>query len=201
MTSTRILLVRHGQSEWNASGRWQGWADPPLTSLGRRQANAAAEMVGSVDAVVTSDLIRATETAAIISETIGVGPVLVEERLRERDVGEWTGLTHDEIEETWPGLLAIRPLQPPGGESRNQVMDRVLKGLDAISTAYPGGEVLVIAHGGVIRNLERHLGAEPASLPNLGGVQITIHESRLVLGERLLLLNPDDHITTTPHQL
>ncbi|MGK2957355.1 MAG: histidine phosphatase family protein [Acidimicrobiales bacterium] len=201
MTSTRILLVRHGQSEWNASGRWQGWADPPLTSLGRRQANAAAEMVGSVDAVVASDLIRATETAAIISEVIGVGPVLVEERLRERDVGEWTGLTHDEIEETWPGLLSIRPLQPPGGESRDQVMDRVLKGLDTISTAYPGGEVLVIAHGGVIRNLERHLGAEPASLPNLGGVQITIHESRLVLGERLLLLNPDDHITTTPHQL
>ncbi len=201
MTPTRILLIRHGQSEWNASGRWQGWADPPLTSLGRRQANAAAARIGSVDAVFASDLVRAAETAAIISESIGVGPVIVEARLRERDVGAWTGLTHVEIDAGWPGMLAVRPLQPPDGESREQVMDRVLDGLDAVAAAYPGGEVLVIAHGGVIRNLERHLGVEPASLPNLGGVHLTVHEDRLVMGERLLLLDPNDHITTTPHQL
>ncbi len=201
MTPTRILLIRHGQSEWNASGRWQGWADPPLTSLGRRQANVAAERIGALDAIFASDLVRAAETAAIISESIGVGPVIVEARLRERDVGAWTGLTHAEIEQGWPGMLALRPLQPPEGESREQVMERVLLGLDSIAASYPGGEVLVIAHGGVIRNLERHLGVEPASLPNLGGVHLTVHENHLVMGERLLLLDPDDHITTTPHQL
>lgn len=201
MSQTRILLIRHGQSEWNASGRWQGWADPPLSSLGRRQAHGAAEFVGSIDAIVSSDLIRATETAVIISEAIGVGPVIVDERLRERDIGEWTGLTHAEIEEGWPGRLAMRPFHPPGGEHRDQVIERVLKGLSDVAISHRGGEVLVIAHGGVIRNLERHLGTDPATLPNLGGVELIFNKDQMILGERLLLLDPGKDITTTPYQL
>lgn len=200
MTSTRILLVRHGQSEWNASGRWQGWADPPLTTLGRRQAHAAGERLGSVDAIFSSDLARAAETAAIISESVGIGPVTVEPRLRERDIGAWTGLTHAEIEQGWPGLLDIRPFQPPEGETREQVTSRVLEALDEIVANHSGGQVLVVAHGGVIRNLERHLGVEPESLPNLGGVHLSISSQRLTMGERIVLLDPDDEITTLPHQ-
>src|SRR3546814_7398309 len=74
----RVLLVRHGQSEWNATGRWQGQADPPLTDLGRAQAHHAARSLGVVDAIVASDLQRAADTALIISGALGVGPVVLE---------------------------------------------------------------------------------------------------------------------------
>src|SRR5690349_6102426 len=94
---TPILLVRHGQSEWNAQGRWQGQADPPLSELGRQQAFSASRKIGSVDVIVASDLERALHTAQIISGQIGVGPVIVEPLFRERDAGEWSGLTREEI--------------------------------------------------------------------------------------------------------
>src|SRR3954452_11777953 len=83
MLMARLLLVRHGQSEWNAVGRWQGQADPPLTELGRAQARAAARAIGELDAVFSSDLRRARETAEVIAECIGVGPVISDAGLRE----------------------------------------------------------------------------------------------------------------------
>src|SRR5207302_10768657 len=103
---TRLLLVRHGESEWNAVGRWQGWADPPLSELGQRQAAVAARAVGAVDAIVSSDLQRASQTAAIIAGELGIGPVVVDVALRERAAGTSTGLTRDEIDEQFPGSLA-----------------------------------------------------------------------------------------------
>src|SRR3954471_3985163 len=136
MTTTRLLLVRHGQSEWNAQGRWQGQADPPLTDLGRAQARAAARSVGSVDGIFASELQRATETAAIIAEELGLGPVLIDEGLRERDAGAWSGLTRDEIHERFPGYLpddrhrafapneASSPQRPPGWESDEHLLAR-----------------------------------------------------------------------------
>src|SRR5438270_7968282 len=129
LMTSRVLLVRHGQSEWNALGRWQGQADPPLSDLGRDQARAAARALGAVDAVFASDLQRATETAHIIAGALGIGPVLIDERLRERDAGEWSGLTRDEIHERYPGYLPDdrhrtfapdpdgEPRRPPGWES------------------------------------------------------------------------------------
>src|SRR3954465_8515375 len=101
MVTTRVLMVRHGQSTWNALGRWQGQADPPLSDLGRDQARAAARALGAMDAVFAPDLHRATETAHIIATDLGIGPVLIDERLRERDAGEWSGLTRDEIHERY----------------------------------------------------------------------------------------------------
>ena len=86
---TRLLLVRHGQSEWNAVGRWQGKADPELTDFGRQQAFHAAQRIGSVDVIVASPLVRAFETAQIISSQIGVGPIVIDPDLMERDAGEW----------------------------------------------------------------------------------------------------------------
>jgi probable phosphoglycerate mutase len=94
---TRLLMVRHGQSTWNADGRWQGHADAPLSVLGEAQAAAAAEAIGDIDVVVASDLARARRTAEIIADALGVGPALVDARLRERDAGAWTGLTRHEI--------------------------------------------------------------------------------------------------------
>ena len=112
-----LLLARHGQSEWNAAGRWQGQADPPLSDLGRAQARAAGRQAGSFDAIFASDLERALHTATIISEALGVSPVVVDPRLKERDAGEFSGLTRDEIEERFPGALAARRW-PPGWGSR-----------------------------------------------------------------------------------
>ena len=99
----RVLVIRHGQSEWNALRRWQGQADPPLTDLGLHQAAHAAQHVGAVDAIVASDLERSRITAEIVAEAIGVGPVEIDPGFKERDAGEWQGLTPDEIDEAWPG--------------------------------------------------------------------------------------------------
>ena len=197
----RLLLVRHGQSEWNASGRWQGWADPPLTDLGRHQARVASEMVGSVDVLLSSDLERARETAEIIGEGIGVGPVVVDPGLRERHVGADPGLTRGAIEERWPGHLASYA-DPPGGETREQVVARVLDAVGRLAERFAGADVLAVSHGGVIRYLERHHGEERPPLPNLAGVEVTVGpEGRVSVGERLLLIDPDDAPVTVPRQL
>src|SRR5689334_12745091 len=131
----RLLLVRHGESEWNADGRWQGQADPPLSDLGRRQARNAAAHVGAVDAIVASPLERARVTAETISEALGVGPVLVEPDLMERHAGEWQGLTRAQIEEQYPGYLDSHGpdrLRPPGWEHEPELLARVLGVIERI---------------------------------------------------------------------
>jgi broad specificity phosphatase PhoE len=202
---TRILLIRHGESEWNASGRWQGWADPDLSELGRQQAWEASRSVGAVDVIVSSDLQRAMQTALIISEAIGIGPVQVEPGLRERDVGEWSGLTKVEIEERWPGTYEAWRTggmpSPPGGEDNDVIMERVTAGLRRIAVELDGAEVLAVAHGGVIRLLERRHGIEsPPPCPNLGGVVVDVDGDTLTIGDRILLLDPStDHVTAPPN--
>jgi broad specificity phosphatase PhoE len=195
---TSMLLVRHGQSEWNATGRWQGQADPPLSDLGRQQALDAAARVGSVDVVVSSGLMRALETARIIADQVGVGPVVVEPDLRERHVGEWSGLTHVEIEAAYPGHLADGR-RPPGWEHDDDAVARLRGALDRIHAEYEGADVLVLSHGGVIRALEIALGGPSDRLPNLGGRQLTHRGDRLVLGERVLLVDAD--VATVPTQI
>lgn len=194
----RLLLARHGQSEWNAVGRWQGQADPALSDVGRRQAGLAAERLGSVDAIVASDLERAQHTAAIISELLGEGPVLVEGALRERDAGEWSGLTKAEIEQEWPGYLDDRQ-RPPGFEEEEPFLERILAAIGRIHERVEGGDVLAVTHGGVIYAIERHLGAGFERIPNLGARWITVDGDGLALGERFVLIDPHD--ATVPDQL
>jgi broad specificity phosphatase PhoE len=195
---TRVLLVRHGQSEWNAAGRWQGQADPPLSDLGRLQAREAARTVGAIDAIWSSDLQRAAETAIIIGDRIGVGPVVVDDRLRERDAGEWTGLTRTQIEERNPGFLADGN-RPPGWEPDRDLLGRAGATLASIAGAAPGGEVLVVTHAGVVFAVERHLGAEHTRLANTEGRWVTLAGDDLRLGERVVLAEPDD--VTVPGQM
>lgn len=193
---TRLLLVRHGESEWNAVGRWQGWADPPLSELGRRQATVAARAVGAVDAVVASDLQRARATAEIIAGELGVGPVVVDAALRERDAGAWTGLTRAEIHASWPGYLD-RGERPPGYEDDDALLERVVPALRALEAA--GEAVLVVTHGGVIGAVDRLLGATHARTPNLGGRVVDVVGGRFVPGEPLLLVDEHDvHVTAPP---
>jgi probable phosphoglycerate mutase len=191
----RVLLVRHGQSEWNAIGRWQGQADPPLSDLGGLQAREAAQAVGAVDAVWSSDLQRAVGTAHIIAEHIGVGPVVVDPDLRERDAGDFSGLTRAEIDARFPGYLAARR-RPPGWEPDAHLLARALDALHRIAVAVPGGDVLVITHGGLIYSIEEHLGADHARIANAEGRWVEVGRDRLRLGERILLAAPED--TTVP---
>jgi broad specificity phosphatase PhoE len=201
--STRVLLVRHGQSTWNADARWQGQADPPLSALGEQQAVDAARHVHGVDALWSSDLHRARRTAELIGEHLALG-VHVEARLRERHAGEWQGRTRDEIEERWPGYLAAGR-RPPGFEPDDALLDRVLAALTELRRAHEGGSVLVVTHGGIVRTVERHLGDEVGGLlPNLGGRWITMASEAndgagWALGERVLLL--EDVPVTRPEQL
>jgi probable phosphoglycerate mutase len=201
---TRLLLVRHGESTWNASGRWQGQADPPLSALGEQQARDAARQVAGVDALWASDLARARRTAEIIAEHLGLD-VRVDPRLRERDAGEWQGRTRAEIEERWPGHLASGR-RPPGYEPDDVLLARALDAIAHIATAHAGRSVLVVAHGGVVRTLERHLGEEREGLlPNLGGRWVLLEgepearSSRWSLGDRVVLLESVD--VTTPEQI
>jgi probable phosphoglycerate mutase len=195
---THLLLVRHGQSEWNAQGRWQGQADPPLTELGAQQAADAAERLGAIDAIWASDLERAAATAAIVGERLGVG-VVVDPRFRERHAGEWEGLTRAEIDEGWPGYLADGR-RPTGWEHRAELVGRALDGCVAVAHALPGAHVLVVTHGGVVRALEHHLGAtDDDLLPNLGGRWVTAGRSGLTLRDRVVLL--DDAEVTRPQQI
>jgi probable phosphoglycerate mutase len=187
---TRVLALRHGESEWNAVGRWQGQEDPPLTETGLLQAVAAGEQLGTFDAVWSSTLQRAAHTAAIISEAIGVGPVLTEPGLMEAGFGPWQGLTIAEIEVGWPGYLADHR-RPNGAEEPAAVAARAAQALCRISAATPGGEVLVVTHAGLIRTLRRALDAPDIRFSNLGGCWFMVHDDgRVTAGEPVQLVEP-----------
>jgi probable phosphoglycerate mutase len=189
---TRILTIRHGESEWNAIGRWQGQEDPPLTDAGMLQAVAAAEVLGTFDAVWASTLQRAANTAAIIAEAIGIGPVQLDPDLMENAFGPWQGLTISEIEEGWPNYLAEHR-RPPGAEQPEEVTERGLRALRRIAGEHPGGEVLVVTHGGLMRTLRRALGGNDDQMrfTNLGGCWFHVHpDGRVVAGDPVHLIEP-----------
>ena len=187
---TRLLALRHGESEWNAVGRWQGQADPPLTEAGLLQAVAAGQQLGTFDAVWASTLQRAAYTAAIISEAIGVGPVQTHPGLMEAAFGPWQGLTVAEIEAGWPGYLADHR-RPDGAEPPDVVVARAVAAFADIAAQSPGGEVLVVSHAGLIRTLCRALGGLDVRFPNLSGAWFMVHaDGQVVVGEQVQLVEP-----------
>jgi len=193
---TALLFVRHGQSTWNLEHRWQGQADPPLSDHGRKQALHAAGHVGTVDAIVASPQIRALDTAMIISEQIGVGPVQTVDDLRERNAGIWSGRTTEEIEAGWPGWIESGQ-RPDGWESDEDVLPRALGAVDAILGELAGATVLVVSHGGVIVTLEDHFSVRDGRIPNLHGRVVTALRTpaddawQLGAGDRLELVPPE----------
>src|SRR5680860_145649 len=150
-----LLLLRHGQSEWNAVRRWQGLADSPLNDLGRRQAAGAAAALAAAghrfQSVWSSPLLRAAGTGDIIAGALGVGAVRVDDRLREADAGEWEGMTPDEIDLAYPGFLTDHR-RPPTFERVDQVVERTTAALAAIAadSTTDGASVIVTTHSGVI---------------------------------------------------
>jgi probable phosphoglycerate mutase len=142
---TTLLLVRHGETDWNADGLLQGHTDRPLSDFGRRQARQLAEELEGepFDAIYASDLARARETAEIAGERLGL-PVAVDADLREKDWGTWEGLTaveRDRVEFV--------------GESTEAHQERMLRALRRIAERHPGdGSVLVVTHGGSMRRVQ-----------------------------------------------
>jgi len=142
---TALLLVRHGETDWNAEGRLQGQTDRPLSDYGRRQARELAEELADegLEAIYSSDLARAHETAEIVGERLGLAVVL-DPDLREKDWGSWEGLTsveRDRVEFV--------------GESTEAHQERMLQALRRISDRHPGdGRVLVVTHGGSMRRVQ-----------------------------------------------
>jgi broad specificity phosphatase PhoE len=177
-----LLLLRHGQSEWNAVRRWQGLADSPLSELGRRQsADAGAALASSghrFQSVWSSPLARAAETGDILADHLGLGAVRVDERLREADAGEWEGMTPDEINVEYPGFLADHR-RPHSFERVEAVVERTTEALASIagSSTHDDAAVIVTTHSGVIRTLVRHLGWNDERVPNLAGVWVSVDTS------------------------
>ncbi len=186
----RILLVRHGQSEWNAEGRWQGQADIPLSELGRRQARAAVASLGTFDVVASSTLARAAETAHIVTSELGIGPIIPIPELIERSAGEWSGLTRDDIEREWPGYLKADK-RPPNYENDDDLWPRIVEGLTIVSDMLgPRDEAIVFAHGGIIYLIESQSGQKRGRIANLGALWINVTEEGEVLaGERVNLID------------
>lgn len=154
----RLFLSRHGRTHWNALGRFQGRTDVPLDDVGREQARLFAEhMRGRVDAIVASDLLRASESAHIIAETLHVPLLALDADLRERGYGIFEGLTRAECEQQHPELWSQkrrdRNVEPPGGEPRAEVIARMQRGLSRAVSLLRGRyeKGLIIGHGSSLR--------------------------------------------------
>jgi glucosyl-3-phosphoglycerate phosphatase len=174
----RLVLLRHGQTDYNLAGRMQGHLDSLLTEVGREQAVAIAPEVVRMtpDRLISSDLRRAVHTADIIGGAAGI-PVKLDPRLRETHLGEWQGRTVGEIEKAWPGAIAHwrsdPAWAPPGGESRIDVVRRSRPVVEELDDEVSGSNAtaVLVAHGGMIAGLVCGLLALPiGSWPAIGGV-------------------------------
>lgn len=150
---TRFCLVRHGQTDWNLEGRYQGQSDVPLNENGRYQARLLAQKLKSCPfaAIYTSDLVRARETADILAAALHL-PVTGDARLREIDQGQWEGQFVDDIRARYAELWQQRTvdpasLRPPGGETVGEVAVHAHATLDDFARRHPGASVLVVSHG------------------------------------------------------
>ena len=155
----RLILVRHGQTEWNASGRYQGQSNVSLSDLGRRQAELLAERfpVKSLDVIYTSDLVRARETAECVGEKLGV-PVHPEKAFRELSFGDWEGLTYQEISSRWPKeanqlFTAPDKLQIPNGETFQALQKRAMDRIVVLYKMHVNQTVGIFAHGAINKTI------------------------------------------------
>jgi alpha-ribazole phosphatase len=204
--STRLLIVRHGQTDWNSVGRFQGQMDIPLNPTGLEQAHAVARRLSteSPAAIYTSDLQRARQTAEIIYRALpgdGRCPLIAESRLRELCFGEWEGLTYNQIQSSQPHLLQrwendLEHTAPPGGETLLALADRVQAAFHSIIQAYPDATILLVAHGGPLQMLiSSALGMPPGRYWQVHLSNASLSELQLYPdGAILNLLNCTDHL-------
>jgi probable phosphoglycerate mutase len=201
----RLVLWRHGRTEWNATGRFQGQLDPPLDEVGRNEAILAAPHLVAAGlppedtVVVSSDLSRAAETAAVLTALLGV-PLRLDARLREHGMGVWEGLTRDEVGERYPEQLtdwmAGRPVRGRGGEDPAAVSDRAIAALADLPAARVA---VVVTHGGTAgRLVERLLGIDPDHRRVLGPLGNCAWSELSLHGDRWRLMRHNSSVLQLP---
>lgn len=190
----RILLIRHGQTDWNSEGRWQGHIDIPLNTSGLEQAQALAAHLKDqpITAIHSSDLLRARQTAAPLAKALGL-IVHADARLRELNLGSFQGLTNAEISSQYPQQAAqmredYLGFPFPEGESRREMQQRALTAFREIAAKEPGPETVIVTHGGTIRVLLMALFAQRddirrISLYNTSICTIEMEDERFFLSE------------------
>jgi broad specificity phosphatase PhoE len=185
MQVERVYIVRHGETDYNATGRWQGALDISLNELGRQQAAHLAQYLQAqsetIDCVYTSDLTRARQTAEIIAQAYGL-EALHDVRLRETRVGIFEGLTNSEIDEQYPQArqqwTEDMDYCVPQGESRNQVQRRMLEAWQEWTEHLPLRHVMIVSHGVAIRLLLQ------AIAPHYDHTTYRLHNTSLTVLQR-----------------
>ena len=164
---TRLWLARHGETDWNREGRFQGQADPPLNASGLAQARQVADLLveAGIQAIYCSDLQRALLTAQIIGKKLKLIPI-GDERLREIRLGEWEGMLKEQIKFQYPEIWHTRQLdpvqvRPPGGENLLELAERVWAAANQIAQLHPEGKALIVSHGVALACLICQAGAIP----------------------------------------
>ena len=184
----RVLMVRHGQTDWNAINRWQGWIDIPLNQVGIKQAQSKAAALRQAThefaAVASSDLSRAHETAAILADALGIDTHFVHSGFRERFGGDWQGLTRGEIDSGWPEQVELwkagHLAGPPNAESTAVMLERFDAAIRACTQSVPVGDILLVTHGGIQRAIATRAGISMQGvLVNLGSMWFEINEGEI----------------------
>jgi len=159
MAVKRVIFIRPGETDWNRDLRYQGWVAIPLNAYGQRQAQRLANYIRNIGvaALYTSDLKRASETAALLAEKLGSEPI-ADNRLRERDIGKWQGLTQKEMQTWYPTEYAQFTSDPdgyrvPGGESRKDVRERILEAFNEFLGSDQGETIAILSHSTAINAL------------------------------------------------
>jgi broad specificity phosphatase PhoE len=173
---TEIYLVRHGQTDWNLEKRIQGNADIPLNDEGITQSQALAESLQGerFDAVFSSDLIRAAQTAQILARRLSA-PLFYDPRLREVNHGKWEGMLISDVRSQYSGeYSAFRDDRPdgraPGGETMREALQRIEAAVDEAARQYPGGRIVIVSHGLALALLRCRLNNAPLNLSHLFGL-------------------------------
>jgi broad specificity phosphatase PhoE len=199
----RLIFVRHGETPWNVTLQYQGQGNVPLNERGQEQARRAAARLAryEVAALYSSDIVRAWQTAEIVGEALRLAPQAMPE-LREIDVGQWEGLTPEELYRRFPDHMAEYKRDPArtvrlGGESYAQLQERALLALTRLQESHRQGETVVaISHGGTIRALLCHvIGLDLGLFGRMWLDNGSLTEFRLGRnGWRLMRLNDNAHV-------
>lgn len=206
IVSTTILLIRHGQTDWNATGRWQGHQDVPLNETGEQQALALAKRLRAwpITTVYTSDLSRARATATAVGQVLNIDPQ-VDSDWRERSLGKLEGMTRREVQLYFPQVYVPQNfVDAPDGETYETLRTRVLRAFARVASLHADETTAVVTHGGTIRIIVSHILClpdrfyAPFSLRgNTGITRIEVGENGLA---QITLLNDTSHLEQVPEQ-
>lgn len=197
---TRLLLIRHGETEANVADRWQGWSDAPLTQRGWRQIRRVAEALADkpLSVIYSSPLGRAKQTAQAIAEAHNL-PVRVHDALKEYHVGDLEGMPNTEVQRQYGELIDRLVDDPdvriPGGESIREFHDRISQAIDEIRNSHVGETVAVVAHGGVIAvTLSHWFASHPTGWMVYDVDNASISEVEIASEPHLVRLNDVNHL-------